>query len=123
MDEGLDTAEERARLAVADLAAAASAVIAWRVMRPEDVRDDVGAAVLSRRFTSFAPSRALDEAHDDLDFASRARAEIDSLSTPVRTPPPRSDAVAIAAERRRVDRLTFLADACERRAVALRSTC
>jgi len=121
MSQDFDAAEERARLAAADLLAAASQVIAWHSMRPQDVRDDVDAAVLSRRATSYAPSRTLDDAWDDVDFASRARAEVASITATLSASAPAPGAKAVAAEGEAINRLNVLAFACERRAVALRS--
>jgi hypothetical protein len=121
MTQDFDAAEERARLAAADLLAAASQVIAWHSMRPEDVRDDVDAAVLSRHFTSYAPSRTLDDAWDDVDFASRARAEIGSISATLSASAAEPGEHAVAAEAEAISRLLVLAAECERRAVALRS--
>jgi hypothetical protein len=121
MGQDFDGAEERARLAAADLLAAASQVIALHSMRPEDVRDDVDAAVLSRRTTSYAPSRRLDDALDAVDFAGRARVEVGSMSATLRAAaagPVEKDG---ADEAEVIGRLNFVADACERRAVALRS--
>jgi hypothetical protein len=121
MRQDFDAAEERARLAAADLLAAASHVIVWHSMRPEDVRDDVDAAVLSRRFTSYAPSRTLDDAWDDVDFASRARAEIGSISATLSASAAGPGEDAVAAEAELIGRLDVLTAGCERRAVALRS--
>ena len=117
-----EAADERARLAVADLIAAANDVIHARTLRWEDVHDEVDAALLSRRWTGYAPSgmRRLDEARDDLEFANRARAEIDRMSAPVRTGSAVDEEPA-AAGRRRIERLVALATESERRAVALRS--
>ena len=121
MSQDFDAAEEQARLAAADLLAAASQVIAWHSMRPEDVRDDVDAAVLSRRTTSYAPSRTLDDAWDDVDFASRARAEFGSISATVTASATEPGEHAVAADAEAIGRLHVLAAECERRAVALRS--
>ena len=121
MSQDFDAAEERARLAAADLLAAASHVVAWHSMRPEDARDDVDFAVLSRRFTSYAPSRTLDDAWDDVDFASRARTEIGSISAALSASAARPGEDAVAVEAEVIGRLDVLAADCERRAVALRS--
>lgn len=121
MRQDFGAAQERARLAAADLLAAASGVIAWHTMRPEDARDDVDFAVLSRRFTSYAPSLALGEAQDDLDFASRARTEIESISASLSALAAGHGEDAVAAEPGLTGRLDVLAAECERRAVALRS--
>ena len=121
MSQAFDAAEERARLAATDLLAAARQVIARHSMRPEDARDDVDFAVLSRRITSYAPDWRLDDALDDVDFASRARALIGSISATLgaSAPAPGDDALAVEAEA--TGRLSVLAAECERRAVALRS--
>ena len=121
MRQDFDAAEERARLAAADLLAAASQVIAWHSMRPEDVRDEVDAAVLSRRVTSYAPSRTLDDAWDDVDFASRARAEVGSISATVSASAPEPADEVLAAEAESIGRLDVLTAECERRARLLRS--
>ena len=120
MVKNFDAAEERARLAVEDLLAAASQVIAWHAMRPEIARDDVDAAVLSRRITSYAPSRTLDDAWDDVDFASRARAEIAGIAATVTGSAAGSGGNSVAAEVEAIRRLRVLAAECERRAAALR---
>jgi hypothetical protein len=121
MSQDFDAAEEQARLAAADLLAAASQVIARHSMRSEDVRDDVDAAVLSRRITSYAPSRTIDDAWDDVDFASCARAEIESISTALSASATRPGEHAVAADAEAKSRLHILVAECERRAVALRS--
>ncbi len=120
MTQDFDAAEERARLAAADMVDAASQVIAWHSMRPEKEHDDVDAAVLSRRITSYAPSRTLDDAWDDVDFASRARAEIASIAATVTASTTGSGGNAVAAEVDAIRRLRALAAECERRAAALR---
>jgi hypothetical protein len=121
MSQDFDAAEERARLAAADLLAAASQVIARHSMRSEDVRDDADAAVLSRRVTSYAPSRTLDDAWNDVAFASRARAEIGNIAGTLRAPATGPGDHAVAADAEAIGRLNVLAAECERRAVALRS--
>jgi hypothetical protein len=90
-------------------------------MRSKDVRDDVDAAVLSRRTTSYAPCWRLDDALDDVDVASRARAEIRSIAATLNASAPGPGENAVAAEAEIIGRLNVLADDCERRAVALRS--
>jgi hypothetical protein len=119
MSQAFDAAVERAHLAATDLLAAARQVIAWHSMRPEDARDDVDFAVLSRRITSYAPSWRLDDALDDVDFASRARAEIGSIAATLGAPAPGASAVTTEAEA--IARLDALAAECERRARVLRS--
>ena len=121
MSQDFDAASERARLAAADLLAAASQVIAWHSMRPEDVRDDVDAAVLSRRTTSYAPDWRLDDALDAVDVASRARTEIGSIAATLSASAAGPGENAVAAEAEVIGRLKVLAAECERRAVALRS--
>jgi len=121
MSQGFDAAEERARLAAADLAAAADHVIALHAIRVEDVRDDVDSALLSRRFTSYAPSRELDDARDDLDFANSARTEIGSISASVGASAAGRDEAATSGGAQLIGRLVALATECERRAVSLRS--
>jgi len=96
VSQDFDAAEERARLAAADLLAAASHVVAWHSMRPEDARDDV-------------------------DFASRARTEIGSISAALSASAARPGENAVAVEAEVIGRLDVLAADCERRAVALRS--
>jgi hypothetical protein len=121
MGQDFDAAEERARLAAADLLAAANHVIALHTLRSEKARDDVDFAVLSRRTTTYAPSRTLDDAWDDVDFASRARAEIGSIAETLRAAAAGPGEKAVAAEAEAIARLNVLAAECERRAVALRS--
>ena len=122
MNEAYLAADEHARLAVADLIVAANDTIRVRTLRWEDVHDEVDAALLSRRWTGYAPSgmRQLDQARDDLEFANRARAEINRISTSARAARG-SEPDAAAAGHRLVERLMALAAECERRAVALRS--
>jgi hypothetical protein len=122
MDEACAAADERARLAVADLIVAANDVIRVRTLRWEDAHDEVDAALLSRRWTGYAPSgmRQLEHARADLDFANQARAEIDRIAASARA---RNglDAGTAPTVKESVDRLVALAAECERRAVALRS--
>lgn len=115
-------ADERARLAVADLIVAANDAIRVRTLRWEDVHDEVDAALLSRRWTGYAPSgmRQLERARDDLEFANHARAEIGRIAESARAGSG-LDADAAAAEQRLAGRLVALAAECERRAVTLRS--
>jgi hypothetical protein len=120
MDQTLSAAAERASLAAADLVVAANHAIALRTMKPEKVRDDVDASVLSRRFTSYATARTLDEARDDLGFASQAMAEIGRISASADSPTTDREE-AVTAELAFIARLTVLAAECERRAAALRS--
>jgi hypothetical protein len=120
MSQDFDAAE-RARLAATDLLAAANHVIALHALRPEDVRDDVDAAVLSRRTTSYAPCWRLDDALDDVDVASRARAEVASIAQTLSASAAGPGENAVAAQAEVIGRLSVLAAECERRAVALRS--
>jgi hypothetical protein len=121
MSQAFDAAVERARLAATDLLAAARQVIAWHSMRPDDARDDVDFAVLSRRITSYAPDWRLDDACEDVDVASRARAEIGSIAATLSGSAPGSGDDAFAAESKAIGRLSILAAECERRARVLRS--
>jgi hypothetical protein len=120
MNEAYLAADERARLAVADLIVAANDAIRVRTLRWEDVHDEVDAALLSRRWTGYAPSgmRQLEQARDDLEFANRARAEIVRISESARAG---SGPDADSAGAQFVERLVALAAECERRAVVLRS--
>jgi hypothetical protein len=117
------SAEERARLAAADLLAAANDVIRARTLSWNDARDEVDAALLSRRWTGYAPSgrRKLDEADDDLAFARRAHAEIASISASARASAAAPGAEAAVADPTPIGRLLAIADECERRAIRLRS--
>jgi hypothetical protein len=121
VSQDFDAAEERARLAVTDLQAAAKHVIGLHTLRPEHVRDDVDAAVLSRRTTSYAPCWRLDDALDDVDVAGRARAEIDSISANLAASAAGPGENAVPAEAEAIGRLKVLAAECERRARVLRS--
>jgi hypothetical protein len=112
-------AEERARLAAADLLAVATQLVALHSMRPEHAEDDVDFAVLSRRFTSYAETATLSEAREDQDFAKRARAEIESISASLGALPAAAGEDPVVAEL--IGRLDALAAECERRAVGLRS--
>ncbi len=121
MSRDVTVAEERARLAAADLLAAANELIARLTMKPEDTQDEVDAAVLSRRFTSYALSGRLDDAWKDVDFASRARTEIGSISASLSGLSAAVNEDAAAAQAELIGRLDALAAECERRAVVLRS--
>jgi hypothetical protein len=122
MSQAYLAADERARLAAADLVTAANDAIRVRTLRWEDVHDEVDAALLSRRWTGYAPSgmRRLEQARDDLEFANRVRAEIDRMSASARAGGG-PDADAAAAGQQFAGRLVALAAECERRAVRLRS--
>ena len=123
MSADFRSAEERARLAAADLLAAAHDVIARHTIRLEDARDDVDFAQLSRRWTSYGtPSRRLDEAWDGVDFASRARTEAVNISASQAALAAGREAGAVAATAEELTgRLVALAAECERRAISLRS--
>ncbi len=121
MDPAFSAAEERARLAAADLVAAATHVVALHTIRPEDVRDEVDTAVLSRRWTSYAASRTLDEARDDLAFAGNARDEIEVISASFTSVGAGPDEDEVATGSAVIRRLAVLAAECERRAALLRS--
>jgi hypothetical protein len=113
-------AAEPARLAAADLLALASDVIAWHTMRPDADRDDAAFAVLSGRYTSLAPARMLEEAQDDLDFASRAQTEIERISESLRALSAGHGEDVVSDAAGLIDRLAVIAAECERRATALR---
>jgi hypothetical protein len=115
MTQDFDAAEERARLAAADLAAAANDVIARNSVRWRDARDEVDFANLSR-LTRYFPALKLDGAREDLSFATRAQAEVRSTALV-----PGGGADAAASDAQLIDRLVRLADECERRAIRLRS--
>ncbi len=123
MSEDFATAEERARLAAADLLAAANDVVRARTLSWNDARDEVDAALLSRRWTGYAPSgrRKLDEADDDLAFARGAQTEIASVSASAGASAAEPRAEAVVAESASIDRLLAIADECEQRAIRLRS--
>ncbi len=122
MSQAYLAADERARLAVADLIVAANDAIRVRTLRWEDAHDEVDAALLSRRWTGYAPSgmRRLEQARDDLAFASHARAEIERISESARAGSGLDGDSSVAGQQL-VGRLVALAADCERRAVALRS--
>ena len=123
MSQDFAAVEERARLAAADLLAAANDVIRVRSLRWDAARDEVDAALLSRRWTGYAPSgmRKLDDARDDLAFASRARTEIASILASRSASAAGHGEDAVAADAALIDRLMALAAECERRAIRLRS--
>ena len=123
MSEDFATAEERARLAAADLLAAANDVVRARTLSWNDARDEVDAALLSRRWTGYAPSgrRKLDEADDDLAFARHAQTVIASISASPGASAAEPGAEAVVAESASIDRLLAIADECEQRAIRLRS--
>ncbi|MGA3029681.1 MAG: hypothetical protein ABSE58_02940 [Candidatus Limnocylindrales bacterium] len=120
MTQDFDAAEERARLAAADLAAAAADVIKRHSIRWRDARDEVDFAELSR-WTRYYPERKLDDAREDLGFASRAQTEVGSISASRGALATEHRGDAVAAEAELVGRLGVLADECERRAIYLRS--
>ena len=114
-------AEERARTAAADLLAAAKEMIARLTMKPENAKDDVDFAILSRRSTSYALSGTLDDARDAGDLASRAQTEIGRILTSLRALSAAATQDVTVARTDLIGRLNALASTCERRAVALRS--
>jgi hypothetical protein len=79
MTQDFDAAEERARLAAADLSAAADAVIRRYTITWQDAQDEVDFAELSR-WTRYYPDPKLDDARDDLGFANRTLANIATIS-------------------------------------------
>lgn len=101
--------------------AVANHVIALHAITLEDVKDDVDAAVLSRRFTSYSPSRQLDDARADLDFAKASQAEIERISASFSGSAAAGTDEAVRAEAALIARLADLAAECERRAIVLRS--
>ena len=123
MSDDFAAAEERARLAAADLLAAANDVIRVRSLRWDAARDEVDAALLSRRWTGYASSgmRRLGDARDDQAFAGRARTEIASIAASVSASAAGRGGETAARDAELIDRLTALAAECERRAVRLRS--
>ena len=122
MSEDFATAEERARLAAADLLTAANDVTRVRSVRWDDARDEVNAALVSRRWTGYAPSgmRRLDDARDDRAFADRTLAEIRSIVASHGAPAAGGSDETVATDAA-IGRLGVLATECERRAVRLRS--
>jgi Mg-chelatase subunit ChlI len=118
MDQAFGATLDRARLAAADLAAAANRVIALHTIKPEDVRDAVDTAVLSRRWTSYASSRTLDQARADLAFAAETRDEVEAISASATSSA--AGQGGIASESAVMGRLLVLAAECERRAASLR---
>jgi hypothetical protein len=120
MTQNFDAAEERARLAAADLSAAANDVIKRHSISWRDARDEVDFAELSR-WTRYYPERKLDDAREDLGFASRAQTEIESISASLGALASGRSGDAGAAGAELTGRLAVLAANCERRAIYLRS--
>jgi hypothetical protein len=120
MTQDFDAAEERVRLAAADLSAAANDVIKRHSIMWRDARDEVDFANLSR-WTRYYPERKLDDARDDLGFASRTQTEIESISASLSASETERSGDAIAAEATLIGRLVVLTAECERRAIYLRS--
>jgi hypothetical protein len=87
----------------------------WR-----DARDEVDFAYLSR-WTRYYPERKLDDAREDLGFASRAQTEIESISASLGALASGRSGDAGAAGAELTGRLAVLAANCERRAIYLRS--
>ncbi len=123
MSEDFATTEERARLAAGDLLAAANDVVRVRSLRWDDARDEVAAALVSRRWTGYAPSgmRWLDDAQDDQAFAARVLAEIRSIVASRGAPAAGGGEDTVATDAAAIGRLDVLVTECERRAVRLRS--
>ena len=119
MAQDFDTAEERARLAAADLTAAADDVIKRHTIEWRDAHDEVDFAELSR-WTRYYPDRKLDDAREDLSFAGRTQTEVGTILVSRNELAAGSGGNAVAAEARLIDRLVVLADECERRAIYLR---
>ncbi len=119
MTQDFDAAEERARLAADDLSAAANDVIQRHSVMWRDAHDEVDFAELSR-WTRYYSERKLDDAREDLAFASRAQTEIVSIASSrgVLATGRREDAVPTEAEL--IGRLSAIAADCERRAIYLR---
>ena len=113
-------AEERARLAAADLSAAADEVNKRHSIKWRDARDEVDFAYLSR-WTRYYPERKLDDARDDAGFASRTQTEVESISASRSALVAGHSEDAEATEETLIRRLMALADECERRAIYLRS--
>jgi hypothetical protein len=111
MTQELDEAEERARLAAADLLAAANDLVRRRSVSWGNARDEVDFAELSR-VGRYLPSRKLDDARAYVDSVIGVRAEIDAIVAARHTEP--------ATEGESIRRLTAIADDCERRAISLR---
>jgi hypothetical protein len=106
-----EDAEERARLAGADLLAAANDLIRRRSVTWGNARDEVDSAELSRIVRYLTPGR-LDDARAYVDSVIGLRAEIDAIVAARHTEP--------ATEAESIRRLTAIADDCERRAISLR---
>jgi hypothetical protein len=111
MAQDFEAAEERARLAAADLLAAANELIRRRSVTWGNARDDVDFAELSR-IGRYLPSRKLDDARADLEIVTHTQAEIDAIVAARDTAP--------SAEVESIRRLTAIGDDCERRAISLR---
>jgi hypothetical protein len=111
MANDFEAADERARLAAADLLAAANDVIRRRSVSWGNARDEVDFAELSR-IGRYLPSRKFDDAKADLEIVASVRAEIDAIVASRDTAP--------AAEGESIRRLTAIGDDCERRAISLR---
>jgi hypothetical protein len=111
MTQDFDEAEERARLAAADLLATANDLIRRRSVTWGNARDEVDFAELSRIGRYLTPGK-LDDARAYVDSVAGARAEIDAIVAARHTEP--------ATEGESIRRLTAIADDCERRAISLR---
>jgi hypothetical protein len=111
MTQDFGEAEERARLAAADLLAAANELKRRRSVSWGNARDEVDFAELSR-IGRYLPSRKLDDARADIDVVTGLQAEIEAIVAARETAP--------AAQAESIRRLTAIADDCERRAISLR---
>jgi hypothetical protein len=120
VSQDFDDAAERARLAAADLSAAANDVIRRNSISWGSARDEVDFAELSRVGRYF-PSRKLDYAQEYLEFAGRAETEIGSITASIGEAPPVGSPANATSEGESIRRLIALAVECERRAAGLRS--
>jgi hypothetical protein len=120
MSPDFAAAEERARLAAVDLAAAANGLIAEHSIRWRDARDEVDFSYLSR-WTRYFPERKLDDAREDLAVATRTQAEVRSIAASLAAVVQVGGKGGSTSEAQLVRHLVGLADECERRAIYLRS--
>jgi hypothetical protein len=118
MTKDVDDAAEWARLAAADLLAAANEVIRRRSITWFNAQTEADFQEVSR-IGRYLPIRKADDAPRDVEFAGRVAAEVESLTDSVSAAAP-GDGAPAAVEKEAVDRLKALAVECERRAVRLR---